>query len=108
MHQADTPLSRFPLSAWVLCLALVPASTPAWSGEGDAASRSSVAAATPLHRVAPGERVERLLESQRDGRLASARPQTLSGEVQSRIHRRYVDSFSHPIPDTYIDMDFVD
>lgn len=56
--------------------------------------------------MAPGERVARLLETQRSGRLATPRPQTLSGAVQTRIHRRYVDSFSHAIPDNYIDMDF--
>ncbi|APX92853.1 hypothetical protein BWR19_07870 [Halomonas sp. 1513] len=57
----------------------------------------------------PGDaQAARLLDAQRSGRHASANPQNLSGAAQQRIYRRYLESFSHPIPDTYIDTRFGD
>lgn len=56
----------------------------------------------------PGERTYRLLEQQRSGQFASRHDQWLSGDVQQQIYHRYVDSFSRPIPETFIEHDFSD
>ncbi|MDR5867050.1 DUF3613 domain-containing protein [Halomonas koreensis] len=96
---------RKPL-AWMgagLVAALCAAAPPAL-GERDEAPRARDA--DEARRPAFGERTGRLLELQRSGRLAAPPAQRLSGEVQTRIYRRYVESFSHPIPDTYIEMGF--
>ena len=47
-----------------------------------------------------------LLELQRSGRMASREEQTLPGKAQTKIYQRYIDSFGHPIPETYISEDF--
>ncbi|WP_299311439.1 DUF3613 domain-containing protein [uncultured Halomonas sp.] len=54
----------------------------------------------------PGGTTRRLLEQQRAGHHASSNDQWLSGDVQREVYRRYVDSFSRPIPETFIDDDF--
>lgn len=41
------------------------------------------------------------LELQRSGQAASPQRQTLSGEAMSKIHERYIKSFTHPIPASY-------
>ncbi|WP_230086054.1 DUF3613 domain-containing protein [Halomonas sp. 328] len=58
-------------------------------------------------RVTAGSRsVQGMLELQRSQQLASPHRQHVSGDVQARIYRRYVESFSHPIPERYIDTRF--
>ncbi|MCI0510311.1 uncharacterized protein DUF3613 [Chromohalobacter marismortui] len=51
----------------------------------------------------PGQATRRLLEWQRSGRGASSHRQELAGPVQSAIWQRYVKSFTHEIPEQYID-----
>lgn len=41
------------------------------------------------------------LEFQRSGQAASDQPQPLSGHAMDRIHERYINSFSDPIPEFY-------
>lgn len=41
------------------------------------------------------------LELQSSGRVASKQPQPLSGDVLDKVHKRYVDSFSRPIPERF-------
>ncbi|MCK2042150.1 DUF3613 domain-containing protein [Chromohalobacter sp. TMW 2.2308] len=53
----------------------------------------------------PGQATQRLLEWQRSGRAASSHRQELAGPVQSAIWQRYVESFTHEIPERYIDSD---
>ncbi|MEX0615190.1 MAG: DUF3613 domain-containing protein [Methylophaga sp.] len=45
-----------------------------------------------------GEQTRNWLDLQRSGDAASSQPQTISGPVAARIHQRYQDSFTHPIP----------
>ena len=47
-----------------------------------------------------------LLDLQRSGRIASRYEQNLPGRAQGKIYQRYIDSFSHAIPDTYINEEF--
>ena len=49
-----------------------------------------------------------LLELQRSGRLASRQEQRLPGPAQSKIYERYINSFGHPIPETYISEEFTE
>ncbi len=58
-------------------------------------------------RVTTGSRsVQGMLALQRSQQLASPHRQYVSGDVQARIYRRYLESFSHPIPERYIDTRF--
>ncbi len=50
-----------------------------------------------------GQPTRQALELQRSGQSASTTERPASGEVADRAHRRYVDSFSHPIPKTFKD-----
>ncbi|MCK2183433.1 DUF3613 domain-containing protein [Halomonas getboli] len=99
-----------PLGALGLAVVLA-APMMAW-GQGSqhiaqtATSRSAVPTRVAPHQTEFGERTQRLLDLQRSGRVASPRRQTLSGEVQTQAYRRYVESFSQPIPDQYIDLSF--
>ncbi|MAY36797.1 MAG: hypothetical protein CMN84_11925 [Spongiibacteraceae bacterium] len=47
-----------------------------------------------------------LLELQRSGKIASRNEQQLPGKAQSKIYERYINSFGHPIPETYINESF--
>ncbi|GKW50331.1 DUF3613 domain-containing protein [Halomonas sp. NCCP-2165] len=73
---------------------------------------SSRAGTTTYHRetaprvTAGSHSVRELLALQRHGQAASPHRQHVSGEVQARIYRRYLESFGHPIPERYIDTDF--
>lgn len=49
-----------------------------------------------------GEDTRRWLELQRSGSVASSTRQTVSGPVAHEIHKRYVDSFTHKIPEHFI------
>lgn len=59
-------------------------------------------------RPEPGRHTRDLLAAQRCGTQASPSPQWLSGDVQAAVYRRYVDSFSRPIPERFIDKEFSD
>lgn len=45
-----------------------------------------------------GEETRRWLEIQRDGQAASPHRQTVSGPAAQMIHKRYLESFRHPVP----------
>lgn len=45
-----------------------------------------------------GEETRRWLEIQRAGEAASPHRQTISGPAAQVIHRRYLESFRHPVP----------
>jgi hypothetical protein len=64
-----------------------------------AAAAEDKAAAT--HEV--GQQTREALELQRSGQSASTTERPASGEVADRMHQRYVDSFSHPIPKSFKD-----
>ena len=49
----------------------------------------------------PQTATHRLLEMQRSGQNASTEEQYLSGKVNTEVYKRYVHSFSHPIPDRF-------
>jgi hypothetical protein len=63
-------------------------------------SGANIAAADSLDRSV-GEETRRWLELQSSGAAASKIPQTVSGPVADAIYRRYVESFTHPIPESY-------
>jgi len=50
-----------------------------------------------------GKQTREALQLQRSGQSASATERPMSGEVAERTHRRYVESFSHPIPESFKD-----
>jgi hypothetical protein len=58
------------------------------------------AVADPLERSV-GEETRRWLELQSSGAAASTTRQTVSGPVADAIYQRYVESFTHPIPEFY-------
>nr|WP_281388629.1 DUF3613 domain-containing protein [Litorivivens lipolytica] len=49
-----------------------------------------------------------LLQLQRSGKLASRKEQQLPGKAQTKIYDRYINSFGHPIPETYISDTFTE
>ncbi|ATJ83163.1 DUF3613 domain-containing protein [Halomonas beimenensis] len=109
MHQFERGHHTLsPLALLLTAALLAPVGVAGASDAAPPKATAEVRQTAYAHRrgMAPGERAARLLETQRSGRLATSRAQTLSGAVQARIYRRYVDSFSHAIPDDYIDMDF--
>lgn len=57
--------------------------------------------AAPPHPTASRQQVQGMLQAQRTGAHASSREQYLTGPVQHEIYQRYVDSFSHRIPERY-------
>ncbi len=52
-----------------------------------------------------GKQTRDALELQRSGQAASTTARPMSGEVAERAHRRYVESFSHPIPESFADQE---
>lgn len=60
-------------------------------------------AAIPDRKLQPaiGERTERLLSLQRDG-AAAGNTLLVPGVEADRSYKRYLDSFSHPLPDHYL------
>ncbi|ABI57498.1 DUF3613 domain-containing protein [Alkalilimnicola ehrlichii MLHE-1] len=52
-----------------------------------------------------GEQTRAWLALQRDGDQASTYVQGLPEAARTRALRRYLDSFTHPIPETYFDRD---
>lgn len=57
--------------------------------------------AQPQQQAAQPEAVRQWLELQSSGKAASSQPQPLSGAAMSKIHERYIKSFSNPIPANY-------
>lgn len=57
----------------------------------------------PLTAAEVGKQTRDALELQRSGQAASDTARPMSGEVAERTHRRYVESFSHPIPESFKD-----
>ncbi len=49
---------------------------------------------------------QRALAAQRSGEIASSTEQHLSGKVRAAAYKRYVDSFTQPIPASFIDDSF--
>ncbi len=47
-----------------------------------------------------------LLQLQRSGKVASRQEQHLPGQAQSKIYERYINSFGHTIPETFINEEF--
>ncbi|QCW83573.1 DUF3613 domain-containing protein [Methylotuvimicrobium buryatense] len=60
----------------------------------------SALAESPKERTL-GEDTRRWLELQRSGSVASSTRQTVSGPVAHEIHKRYVESFTHTIPEYF-------
>lgn len=49
-----------------------------------------------------------LLQLQRSGKVASRHEQQLPGSALSKTYERYINSFGHAIPETYISEDFTE
>lgn len=75
------------LAAW----AQTPAGDPLRHPEAEAAPPGSMGTAT-----------RHWLALQRDGRLAAGKPQALPGPVMEKIHERYLNSFTHPVPERFV------
>jgi len=50
---------------------------------------------------ASGELTRQWMEMQRSGAQASVHPDGISSDVVENIYQRYVNSFTHEIPETY-------
>lgn len=51
------------------------------------------------------EKTRQWLDLQKNGQQASSHKQTLSGPAAARVYQRYLDSFSHPIPEYYSEVE---
>jgi hypothetical protein len=58
-------------------------------------------AGEPDDKGAIGQQTRAALELQRSGQAASGTERPPSGEVAERTYRRYAESFSHPIPESF-------
>ena len=66
-----------------------------WAGVASAADGADMRASSQY--IEPGSGTRSWLELQRSGQAAApARP--LPGPVATRIYRRYLESFDHPVP----------
>lgn len=63
-----------------------------------AAEESAAARAQDEPTLTP---TETWLKLQREGEQASVKRQTLSGPAMENIHKRYLDSFTRPIPERF-------
>jgi hypothetical protein len=61
----------------------------------------SLAAAEKPAQAEVGQQTRAALALQRGGQAASPTARPMSGEVAERTHRRYAESFSHPIPESF-------
>jgi hypothetical protein len=50
-----------------------------------------------------GKQTRSALELQRSGQAASGTERPMSGAVAERTYQRYLDSFTHPIPESFKD-----
>lgn len=64
-----------------------------------------LAADEPPPAATVGAASREAFELQRSGRAASATERPMSGEVAGRTHQRYVESFSHPIPESFAEQE---
>lgn len=48
-----------------------------------------------------GEQTRQWLELQKNGHVASPNQQTLPGPAAARVYERYLNSFTHPIPEYF-------
>lgn len=80
--------------ACLIALGLLPAATPLAAETGPTATEHEYRL-TDDPRA--GATAHYWLELQRSRAHASPHPQPLSGEVQQKIHERYVNSFTHEI-----------
>jgi len=69
-------------------IALLLLTGPVWAGSSDGVSGQS---------EEPGDETRAWLDLQRSGR-AAAPDRPIPGPVASRIYKRYLESFEHPIP----------
>jgi hypothetical protein len=72
------------------------AANPAVAASSPASTEPERAAETD---IASGERTKGWLGSQASGAQASRHKQTLSGPVMSKVHERYVKSFTTAVPE---------
>jgi hypothetical protein len=54
-----------------------------------------------------GDETRAWIELQKSGSASVAAARPMTGEVADKVYKRYVDSFGHPIPDTFQREDFV-
>lgn len=62
-----------------------------------------IAASEPAAGTEAGKQTRAALELQRSGQAASGTERPMSGAVAERTYQRYVDSFAHPIPESFKD-----
>lgn len=67
---------------------------------------ASALAAPPADNGEPQSATAKLMAAQRSGELASTNDQYLSGKARAEIYQRYIKSFGHAIPETFIDDTF--
>lgn len=66
-----------------------------------AASAEAAPAPAPARRQV-GDATRELFEKQRSGSLASTTPRNIAGDVAQRNYDRYLRSFEHPIPESFV------
>lgn len=57
--------------------------------------------AAPAAEPPVGKETREWLELQQSGNAASTESRPMTGEVADEVYKRYVDSFSHPIPEKF-------
>ena len=67
-----------------------------------------LALAQAAERETFGEDARRWVDLQVSGNAAERSPDGMSGEIAERVWQRYVESFSHPIPERFERDSFVD
>ncbi|WP_295718816.1 DUF3613 domain-containing protein [uncultured Halovibrio sp.] len=67
---------------------------------GCASSRSERTKESSVQEQQRQATVSQWLEKQRSGEVAGSQP-TLGGAEMQRIYERYLESFTHPIPDQF-------
>jgi hypothetical protein len=63
----------------------------------------AIATAEPAAGTEVGKQTRTALELQRSGQAASGTERPMSGAVAERAYQRYLDSFTHPIPESFKD-----
>ncbi|ULQ45356.1 DUF3613 domain-containing protein [Flagellatimonas centrodinii] len=58
-------------------------------------------AASPPRPTADGEATRAWLAQQKGDVATVPTPQAMPGDVADRVYQRYLDSFSHPIPEAF-------
>ncbi|WP_374973393.1 DUF3613 domain-containing protein [Spongiibacter marinus] len=66
----------------------------------------AVTASEPTYDISRDSATSRALAAQRSGEIASDLPQKQNGAARASSYKRYTDSFSRPIPASFIDTDF--